>query len=299
MKELSKVLSWKDLLSYNPLSSSRVSDKVKEYEEAYQNNSSFSGWIDNKELQIDGMPTDVKYGIPVNIIGNPCSSSVFCCLVNPSVKPTYSNNINYNFKDYVDNIEDDDAFDKKSGNLNEELFSVKIENPVKYLDYYKRYYKLIGDILGDGEKLKNTNKICNIDLIPFRSKDPSVFKKRINNPYSKFSVLVMLWKISQKDSTLQKPIFFLRSAQNYCKVIDQVLNELQENNIGIKGVSDFKDLIVREETLDDGYILGLGGGNADSTRKPYLLTENGKRYKKVEDVNDGLSLLRNRVSQLL
>lgn len=293
MKELSKVLSWKDLLSYNPLSS----DKINEYEEAYRNNGSFNGWFDGKKLQMDVIPTDVKYGIPVNIIGDPCLSNVFCCLINPSINSAYSDNINYDFKDYVDKIEDDDAFDKESRSFNESLFSIKSKNPVKYLDYYGRYYKLIEDILGE-EKLKTTDKICNIDLIPFRSKDPSIFKNKIN-PYSKFSVLVMLWKISQKDSISQRPVFFLRSAQCYCKVINQVLNELQENNIGIEGVSDFSDLTVKEENLDDGYILGLGGGNASSTRKPYLLTENGKRYKKVEDVNDGLSLLKNRVSRLL
>lgn len=80
MKELSKVLSWKNLLSYNPLSS----DKINEYEEAYRNNGSFNGWFDGKKFQMDVIPTDIKYGIPVNIIGDPCLSNVFL-LFNKSI----------------------------------------------------------------------------------------------------------------------------------------------------------------------------------------------------------------------
>lgn len=104
---------------------------------------------------------------------------------------------------------------------------------IKDLEYLDKE-NLLNDYKLYGESSKNlgkviTNKVVNIELCPFRSKNADAVKKLSETDYGMFSAYIIWYRIGkylnelEEGENLDKPVFILRSIGGWDKVLNNTL----------------------------------------------------------------------------
>lgn len=138
---------------------------------------------------------------------------------------------------------------------------------IKDLEYLDKE-NLLNDYKLYGESSKNlgkviTNKVVNIELCPFRSKNADAVKKLSETDYGMFSAYIIWYRIGkylnelEEGENLDKPVFILRSIGGWDKVLNNTLYSIlieysdglnsKEYNLDEKFNEDLYYKIIRPE----------------------------------------------------
>lgn len=134
-----------------------------------------------------------------------------------------------------------------------EITDEKIKNS-NYLNNHNLSddYKLYGESK-DKAEIVTTNKVVNIELCPFRSKNADAVEKLSKTDYGMFSAYIILYRIGKylndldefrndERKYLEKPVFIFRSYGEWYKKMSKCLKEIIKNENNIK----LTDEIIKE-----------------------------------------------------
>ncbi|EEU12151.1 hypothetical protein I6H45_08270 [Anaerococcus vaginalis] len=152
---------------------------------------------------------------------------------------------------------------KKKDDLTRNIYYIwhyfkKLLKESTYLNYNNLPddYKLYGESK-DKARGVTTNKVVNIELCPFRSKNANAVKKLSRTDYGKFSAYIIWYRIGQylndleKDNNTEKPIFIFRS---YCNktspdwkdILVDTLYEINKEEIDSEIIKEYIKVFERE-----------------------------------------------------
>lgn len=117
-------------------------------------------------------------------------------------------------------------------------------------------YKLYGESKNKAREI-TTNKVVNIELCPFRSKNANAVKKLSRTDYGKFSAYIIWYRIGkylddlEKDKNTEKPIFIFRSYYNktspdWKDILVETLYEISKEEIDIEIIKEYIKVFERE-----------------------------------------------------
>ncbi|QQN56462.1 hypothetical protein I6H46_02275 [Anaerococcus obesiensis] len=152
---------------------------------------------------------------------------------------------------------------KKKDDLTRNIYYIwhyfkKLLKESTYLNYNNLPddYKLYGESK-DKARGVTTNKVVNIELCPFRSKNANAVKKLSRTDYGKFSAYIIWYRIGkylndlEKDNNTEKPIFIFRS---YCNktspdwkdILVDTLYEINKEEIDSEIIKEYIKVFERE-----------------------------------------------------
>ena len=167
---------------------------------------------------------------------------------------------------------------------------------IKDLEYLDKE-NLLNDYKLYGESRKNlgkviTNKVVNIELCPFRSKNADAVKKLSKTDYGMFSAYIIWYRIGkylnelEEGENIDKPVFILRSIGGWDKVLNNTLYSIlieysdglnsKEYNLDEKFNEDLYYKIIRPEYFY----------NYSTPQGTSLSQKNLRKFLKEDEFND-------------
>lgn len=168
---------------------------------------------------------------------------------------------------------------------------VTIENTLDYFDIAETK-----DIyLENNEKAQklSSNKIINLELIPFRSKKSDVVNDTLDSKYSKFSAYIILYRIGKffkdykNNEDEEKPIFIFRAYKEWIDLLEKCIKDLLCEYFKNKAINNkLKDtnISMYMDKLKKEFFLTFSAQSAriseNNLRKPILSED----YKNISDL---------------
>ena len=152
---------------------------------------------------------------------------------------------------------------KKKDDLTRNIYYIwhyfkKLLKESTYLNYNNLPddYKLYGESKDKAREV-TTNKVVNIELCPFRSKNANAVKKVSRTDYGKFSAYIIWYRIGkylndlEKDNNIEKPLFIFRSYYNKTSpdwkyILVDTLCEINKEEIDSEIIKEYIKVFERE-----------------------------------------------------
>lgn len=160
-----------------------------------------------------------------------------------------------------------------------------IKNEYYTYTYLREVLKLPKLLISTKEKnYKTTNKVVNIELCPFRSKNANAVKKLSRTDYEKFSAYIIWYRIGkylndlEKDNNTEKPLFIFRSYYNkkstdWKDILVDTLCEINKEEIDSEIIKEYIKLFEREYF----YIFNSQNGMISKDNLSYFDKNNEKK----------------------
>lgn len=177
-----------------------------------------------------------------------------------------------------------------------EITDKKIKNSTYLNDYnLPDNYKLYGESK-DKAGIVTTNKVVNIELCPFRSKNADAVEKLSRTDYGMFSACIILYRIGKylndldefkndERKYLEKPVFIFRSYGEWYKKMSKCLKEIIKNEKSIKLTDEIEEEYFNRLRLDYFYTFPNRGAR---------ISQNNLRKFVSKDEFDGIKGLINK-----
>ncbi|WP_040398171.1 hypothetical protein [Anaerococcus senegalensis] len=130
----------------------------------------------------------------------------------------------------------------------ESTLTKELKNPELGTYYIDNYFDKLIDNTGEGT-LENTDKIVNMELCPFRSKNASTISNDIlKSEISLFACYIIWYRIGKykNNKNSNKPIFIFRSYSNWEKRLIYSLYELNNKKITQEAIGEYMTTIRNE-----------------------------------------------------